>query len=504
MRISGFASGLDIDEIVTNLMRAKRLPVDKLTKQKVSLEWQREQYREINSKIVDFRNNKLFNYSLTSSINAKQVNISGNTTAVSAKTTPNAVAGSMTIEVASLATATSVQSVAGQGIGTVDTSLTLSQLKAANPNFTYTADAQGKTTITINNTDIVLDENKDTLRTMITAINNSTTAGVNAFLDSTTGEISISAKNPGATSAATIAPNGLLDSFNLDAVTAGTDAQIKINGISTTRSSNTFTENGVEITLNNPTGTTAATLNVVTNTDKIVDTIKSFITDYNNLLDSVNAKLGEERFRTYQPLTSEEKKELTEDEIKMWESKAKSGLIRRDNVLSTMVNNMRLASMTNVNVAGEDIHLAEMGIGTGKWQDRGKLVIEDESKLRQMIEADPNKVVSFFTQKTTVTDPTLKVSPTNPDSGLFNRLSNSLLSAVEQLAKKAGTSQYSSDVAAAFSSASNMGEQLRSIDNRIGDWNKRLAIIENRYYKQFTAMETAMNRFSAQASSLFS
>lgn len=93
--------------------------------------------------------------------------------------------------------------------------------------------------------------------------------------------------------------------------------------------------------------------------------------------------------------------------------------------------------------------------------------------------------------------------PTTPDSGLFQRLSNVLNTAIEDLAKKTGTSRFSIEKTESFNASSLMGEELRLINMRISDMNKRLVSRENQYYKQFTAMEKAMNRYSAQSSSLF-
>jgi flagellar hook-associated protein 2 len=492
---------MDIDQMVKDLMKAQRAPLDKLTQQKTTLQWQQEQYRDINIKLVDFRNNKLLSYGLEGSINAKQVNVSGNTSAVSAKANPGAISGTMTIEVTNLASAASVRSASGTGIGAVDTSQTLSALKAAGK-IAYTPDGSGNVTFTVNGASVTLNENTDTLASMVASINSNTTANANAFLDSATGEMSISSKSTGAGSVTF--SGDLLNNFNLSVTAAGSDANVTINGISTTRSSNTFTENGVEITLNALSGGTATTLNVVTNTDKIVDTIKSFIKDYNDVLDTVNGKLNEERYRKFPPLTADQKSEMKDDEIKLWEDKAKSGLLSNDSTLSQLVNNIRLASITSVNVNGQDVNLTSLGITTGEWSDRGKLVIKDEAMLRQAIEANPDQVMKFFTQQTTETDPTLKASPTNPDNGLFNRLSNTVMTALDGLSQKAGTSKYSVDPNLAFMANSYISEQLGDIENRIDSENSKLSMIENRYYQQFTAMETAINRFNSQSSSLFS
>ena len=53
-RIGGLASGMDIDTLVSDLMKAERLPLDKLTQKKQILEWQRDDYRSMNTLLSDF------------------------------------------------------------------------------------------------------------------------------------------------------------------------------------------------------------------------------------------------------------------------------------------------------------------------------------------------------------------------------------------------------------------------------------------------------------------
>lgn len=504
MRIAGLASGLDVDSIVKELMSARRQPLNKLNQQKTLLEWQREQYREINIKLVDLRNNKLFNYGLDSAINAKKitVTVSGGD-AVSAKASTGSTPGTITIEAQELATTAYARSVTG--IGNVDTSKTLAELKTAGI-IDYTTDGSGNIAFEINGEPITLNENTDTLATMVSKINSSA-ANVNVFFDSNTGKMSISSKQTGAGSIVLDdLTSGFLANFDLTDTKAGTDARVIINGIETTRSSNIFSVNGVEITLKaqSPTGV-ATTINVVEtrDTDKIFETIKSFINDYNEVLSAINGKLNEERYRSYEPLTSDQKKEMSEDEIKLWEEKAKSGLLRRDSTLTTLASDMRLATMTDVRINGNSFHLNSIGIETGTYDQRGKLIIKDEAKLRQAIEANPDEVLKLFTQKTSETDPTKKGKANTPDSGLFERLSNVIATALDSLAQKAGTSRVSTDPNSVFSADSTMGEQLRSLENRISDLSARLITVENNYYKQFAAMEAAISRYSAQASNLF-
>jgi flagellar hook-associated protein 2 len=503
IRISGFYSGLDIDQLVKELMSAKRQPLNKLNQQKTLLEWKREHYREVSSKLVDFRNNKLFNYSLTGTLNVKKAVVTGDTNAVSVKATTAAAGEQLAIKVNNLATSGTVVSQRA-----FDTTKTLAELKAdsnLNPPFKYTED-DGKIKLKIytsesalNGTEldaipeIVLDVNNDTIETMIQKINNAN-VGVTAYLDSVTGQFSIRAKTVGASSTIQYSgPTDFFSNFNFDLTKrVGKDANVVINGIATTRSSNTFTENGMEITLN-AVSASESTIRIATDTDKIVDLVKNFISDYNNILDTVNKKLYEERYRDYMPLTSEQKEEMSEKEIELWEQKAKSGLLRNDSILSEMINEFRMAIIADVEVNGVAVNLAQYGIGTADYSQRGKLLILDEDKLRAAIEEDPDRFVALFMQNSA------DQSATAEESGLFRRLYNSAGRALDRLAQKAGVSRFSSDPSAAFSESSNMGEELRSLNERIKQLAARLIIIENNYYKQFTAMEAAISRFNAQA-----
>src|SRR3954468_24178951 len=53
LRISGLASGMNIDEIVTNLMTAERIPLDKIQQKKTYTEWQRDDYRTMNTALSE-------------------------------------------------------------------------------------------------------------------------------------------------------------------------------------------------------------------------------------------------------------------------------------------------------------------------------------------------------------------------------------------------------------------------------------------------------------------
>lgn len=103
-RITGLASGMDIDSIVEKMMTVAKQPLVKLQQQKQILEWQEEDYRTLNQKYFDFRST-LSNMKLTSKYRARTTT-SSNESYVTATAANNASLGSTTIQsVKQLATA---------------------------------------------------------------------------------------------------------------------------------------------------------------------------------------------------------------------------------------------------------------------------------------------------------------------------------------------------------------------------------------------------------------
>lgn len=503
MRISGFASGMDIDQIVKNLMAAHRKPLDRLFQQKQIVEWKREEYRKINTMMLNFRNDKLNQFRSVSNMDAKKAVISGDSSSFSARALSGTSTGSMTIRADQLATSTTIVSSApmDKPVG-----LDLSQDTLLSDVFNM---SEFSNTLYINDHEITIDPATETIGSLMSKINSHKDANVNAFFDYESGQLSLSSKTTG-NHAITIANhasdeenptnlgnNILIDGFKLTNDTAATNynmgqnAIVTVNGLQITRESNTFNLNGVEITLHS-TSDQMSTVNIVNDVDKMVDTIKSFVNEYNELLSAVNTKLGEERFRTFLPLTAEQKKEMTEDEIKLWEEKSRSGMLKSDSILDSMVNSLRLAMISDVDYGGEKVNITQFGITTGSWAERGKLVI-DEEQLRTALETEGDKVTALFTQLDGSNTPT-------EQKGIFHRLSDIVMDSLNEISSKAGTSAFLSGDHVPFSEGSRMASEIRAIDLRMEDFNRRLAMLESRYFAQFTAMEKSISRFNSQSS----
>lgn len=238
----------------------------------------------------------------------------------------------------------------------------------------------------------------------------------------------------------------------------------------------------------------AVTMTSITNVDDMMNKIKEFVTTYNGLIIDLNNQTKETKYRDYSPLTAEQKKEMEESEIKLWEEKAKSGLLRSDSIIRNGLSNMRsLIYQSNPGLEGSKYNtLFNVGITTSRnYNDGGTLEI-DEAKLRKAIEEDPDAVERLFKnaegKKEDVID-----GKTVDTRGYLDKLRESMKSLEINIEKKAGRSTMTDAQYA-------IGKSLIDNDKRIDTWQNKLKNIEARYWKQFTAMETAINKANQQSS----
>jgi flagellar hook-associated protein 2 len=264
----------------------------------------------------------------------------------------------------------------------------------------------------------------------------------------------------------------------------GQNAEFEINGLATTRKNNEFTINGTTFTLQGTTDV-ETTVNVMHDGDTVFESIKSFIEKYNEIIDKINTKLTEQRYRDYPPLTNEQKKEMSEDEIKLWEEKAKSGTLRSDPLLRSVLDKMRFAWSSPVKAADSKLdQMTEYGIETGSYFEGGKLYIKDEARLKQAINENPDEVLKFFTNSSQ------NFEEQGVAQRLYNILSDSMASITTQAGSESSFSKYDQSI---------LAERIRDIEKRIDAREVRLTQLEQRYWRQFTAMESAIQWANAQS-----
>jgi len=237
----------------------------------------------------------------------------------------------------------------------------------------------------------------------------------------------------------------------------------------------------------------AVTMTSTTDVDDIMAKIKEFVTTYNGFIKDLNDQTKETKYRDYTPLTSEQREEMSESEIKLWEEKAKSGLLRGDTLIREGLAGMRsLVYQSNPGIDSKYNSLFSIGITTSKnYNDGGTLEI-DEAKLRKVLEEDPDAVEKLFKnsegKKEDVVD-----GKTVDTRGYLDKLRESMKTFEITIEKKAGRSTMTDAQYA-------IGKNLVDTESRISTWKRKLEDIEARYWKQFTAMEQAINKANQQSS----
>jgi len=357
---------------------------------------------------------------------------------------------------------------------------------------TYGSDNQPKT-------DNFLISGTESLNSVINKVNSSS-IGVSMFYDDVTGRMTLTRNETGnfnltgdeITTSGSLINNVL--GFGGVTENGGDNAEFVLNGLKTTRTSNTFEVSGVTFTLkqvfSESTNPTPVNVNITNNTNQIFENIKGFVTKYNELIAKIQGEVQEERYKDYTPLTDEQREELSDKQQEQWEERAKSGMLRRDPTLTSLLNKMR-SNFSNP-VSNGDINplykqLASIGIKTSaNYLEGGKLEI-DEAALKKAIEADPTSVEKLFNA----------TGSTEGEKGIAQRLTDTVNASMEKLRSKAGNS-YTTNT------QFEIGKLLNDVGKKISSFEDRLTRIEDRYWAQFTAMEKAIQRSNEQMNQLLS
>ena len=282
--------------------------------------------------------------------------------------------------------------------------------------------------------------------------------------------------------------NGSLTSSKDAARVTGKDATIILNKATYTSNTNNFAINGLTITAEAKTdGEITITTN--TDTDAVYDSIKDFFKEYNALIKSMDEAYNASSSKGYEPLTSDEKEAMSEDEVKEWEKKIKDSLLRKDATLGSASSSMKNLMAQSFEINGKKYSLASFGIKTQGYFDaadneKGVYHIDgdkdddvssgNDDKLRAAIASDPDAVISFFSQLAT---------------SVYNDLS-----------KKMATSSVSS--AYTLYNDKQMTKEYTSYTTKISDKEDEITKWEDYYYKKFSSMESALAKLNQTQSSL--
>lgn len=266
------------------------------------------------------------------------------------------------------------------------------------------------------------------------------------------------------------------------------DAVIVLDGARLTDSSNEFSVNGLKISLKNTTETgKKITLNTTSDVDAVYDMVKDFVKTYNEILEELNKKYNADSARDYNPLTDEEREAMSEDEIEKWETKIKDSLLRKDNTLSSIISSMRSSLLTTTVVDGKSYSLSSFGIVTSSdYTEKGKLhIMGDEDDDTYATET--NKLKAALEE--------------NPEA-VMKTLSEAGQSLYDALTKKMAKTNLSS--ALTFYNDKQLDNDQTRYKKEISTLEEKLTEMEDKYYKQFSAMEVAMSKLNSQSSYLAS
>ncbi|WP_165442852.1 flagellar filament capping protein FliD [Senegalia massiliensis] len=377
-----------------------------------------------------------------------------------------------------------------------------SQLKDAKFNEAITF-VGNEVSFTINNENFTFSDT-DTIQDVINTVNKSD-VGVTLKYNSVTDEFQLESKESGLMNEVSLSDNSgnfLTGVLGLVKDQSAKDASFTYNGVTTNRSSNTFTIDGVEFNLK---AEEAGEINISinSNVDKTIEKIKGFVEKYNEVITKINDELGEKRYRDYRPLTEAQKKEMSEKEIELWEEKSKSGLLRSDSILQKVTYEMRRALYDKVE--GVDISLYDIGIKTSSnYLDKGKLVI-DETKLRQSLNDKPEEVKSLFAKDSNIDyEDSSNRSIRYKSQGLAERLNDILKDNIRITRDDNGRKGILLEKAGI---EGDVTEFKNTMNDKIDDYKDRISELlvdldakENYYYIMFSRMEKALSQMSAQSS----
>ncbi len=510
-------SGLDTDSMVRELVNAYEKQGEKYTKAKTKTEWKQEAWNNLNTKIKNFFSKSVNTMRFSSAYSKKKTTVSDSSKA-SVVTSSGAVNGAQSLEVTDLA---KTAYLTGKEIKTdksgkaVTAKTTLAELGyeggateirigkgAQNPDGSY--DKYVSPNIKI-----------DGSTTLEDFANQVKKAGYNANFDETTGRFFISSKESGADNnfgfvavdkvttgddgTSTTAPDpSSVSAMNFLGIkvtndetgafkTDGSDAVIKLNGATFKSATNTFSINGLTITAKEKT-TSAISLVTDTDYDEIYDNVKSFLKEYNSLVNEMDKLYNAKSAKGYDPLTSEEKDAMTDDEIEKWETKIKDSLLRSDSELDTIASAMHNAMLQSFKIGDTTYSLSNFGINTlGYFEaaDNEKNAYHiygdpddpetsgQEDRLRAMIASDPETTATFF-----------------------QKLSQGLYDAMNKISSESNSyTSYGN-----FFSDKKIQKDLDDQGKQVTKWEEYVAKMEEKYYKQFTAMESAMSSLNSQQS----
>ncbi len=289
-----------------------------------------------------------------------------------------------------------------------------------------------------------------------------------------------------------------------NAFISGTNGSVTIDGKTFTDiTGNQLTVNGVTYTINSEspkdaTGAVRSTMvSVSMDQDTIVKNVKQFVDDYNKLLSDLKSAVYTRPDSNFQPLTDEQKKAMTADQITKWTDKAKQGLLYNSTPLVNLIDRMRTAVNEPVGgVSGQYTSLSSIGISvSADWnKDKFGLLTVDESKLRKALASNTGIVYQLFN------NPNDKAGEQNT-YGIVKRLNHAMSDAIGTGSGSTATGikgMAGVTGSGTISDQSYWGDKIENIQSQMKSLRTRMSQMQRKLFQQFDQMEVAMSKISSQ------
>lgn len=340
----------------------------------------------------------------------------------------------------------------------------------------------------------IIKEPADTIESLAKKINDASGGEVKASFSQMTGELTIESSKTGTNSSLQIVeseigvdgkevinPSDALKFLGMDgSKKIGENSEIEVttvDGKTTIKTlneeSNSFTIDGVKYNVHS---TGSSEITSKQDTQPVVDNMKAFVEDYNKLMDKMYDLITQKTNKDYPPLTEAQKKDMSEEEIKRWEEKAKKGLLKNDSEMRRFMDDMQKS------IFGDNIQiLNEMGVTShSDYNKKGQIAL-DVDKFTKALETNADKVYEVFAKDSSSVMERMKSTIKNYTGG-----SSSVF------AKKAGIDKTASAAKNFYS------EQLKRQADTLKTLQRKMGDKENALYKKFGALEASMNKLNSQ------
>lgn len=541
IRVSGLVSGLDTDSIVQELVSAYSTKKEKYEKAQTKQEWKMDAWKTMNSKIYGFYTSSLSNMRMSTAYSLKTSSVS-NSNIATVKASSSAVNGTQKMKVNKLASSAYMT---GGVVKLSDDKNDTGNKKVTGSTALSDMGIETGSKIAVNDTEIEITDGM-TVNQLISKFKD---AGINASFDETNQRFFVNAKTSGAEGEFTLMANneegfdalqklGLFAAYTTEKDTdgkqtvetaemtkyrkllasgtdeqkklakkiieevengkvssdaariSGQDAEIVLNGATFTSSTGTFSINGLSITAMQVTAAgEEVSITTSNDTQGMYNKIKEFLGKYNELIKDMDTAYNAAAAKDYEPLTDDEKKDMSDSEIEKWETKIKDSLLRRDSTLGNTSSALKSLMNTSFEINGKTYSLSSFGINTASYfsadtNEKGCLHIDgdaddattsgNEDKLMAAINEDPEVVAEFFQKLST-----------SVYNDLTKRMASSSVSSIYTIYNdKQMSSEYS------------------DYKDKVSKWQEKLEYYEEFYYKKFSAMEKALSKLQSSTSSL--